>query len=58
MSPMTEPPICEAGDVSVAYDAAKSKFAIQGVSVAVRPGEIVAILRSQRMRQEHAPAHS
>ena len=44
MSTMTEPPICEARDVSVAYDAAKSKFAIQGVSVAVRAGEIVAIL--------------
>ena len=37
-------PLCEARSVSVAYDAARTKFAIKDVSLAVNPGEIVAIL--------------
>ncbi|HZL34913.1 MAG TPA: nitrate/sulfonate/bicarbonate ABC transporter ATP-binding protein [Tepidisphaeraceae bacterium] len=37
-------PICEARNVSVAYDAQRLKFAIKDVSLTVRTGEIVAIL--------------
>ena len=44
MPTATEPPICEARNVSVAYDAARTAFAIRDVSLAVHPGEIVAIL--------------
>jgi NitT/TauT family transport system ATP-binding protein len=44
MPVLTETAICEARHVSVAYDAAKSVFAIKDVSLAVNPGEIVAIL--------------
>jgi len=36
--------ICEAREVSVAYDARQTKYAIKDVSLAIRPGEIVAIL--------------
>ena len=36
--------ICEARDVSVAYDARQTKYAIKDVSLAIRSGEIVAIL--------------
>jgi NitT/TauT family transport system ATP-binding protein len=37
-------PICEAKNVSVAYDAAKARFAIKDVSLAINAGEVVAIL--------------
>lgn len=36
--------ICEARDVSVAYDTEQAKYAIKGVSLAICPGEVVAIL--------------
>ena len=36
--------ICEAKSVSVAYDAEQSKYAIKDVSLAICPGEVVAIL--------------
>ena len=37
-------PICEAKNVSVAYDAARVRFAIKDVSLAINTGEVVAIL--------------
>jgi len=36
--------ICEVSNVSVAYDVAQARFAIKDVSLAIRPGEVVAIL--------------
>ncbi len=43
--PATESaPICEAKNISVAYDAERTKLAIKDVSLTVRSGEIVAIL--------------
>jgi NitT/TauT family transport system ATP-binding protein len=44
MPSANQPPICEARNVSVAYDAARTAYAIKDVSLAVEPGEIVAIL--------------
>ena len=40
----TSTPICEAQHVSVAYDAARTAFAIKDVSLTINSGEIVAIL--------------
>lgn len=37
-------PICEARNVSVAYDAARSRFAIRDISLSIQSGEVVAIL--------------
>ena len=37
-------PICEAQNISVAYDAEEAKWAIKDVSLTVRAGETVAIL--------------
>jgi NitT/TauT family transport system ATP-binding protein len=37
-------PICEARNVSVAYDAARSRFAIKDISLSIQAGEVVAIL--------------
>src|SRR5882672_7941066 len=44
MTLTTRAPLSEARHISVAYGADKSKFAIKDVSLAVNPGEIVAIL--------------
>jgi NitT/TauT family transport system ATP-binding protein len=44
MSTLNDTPICEVQNVSVAYDAAGSIFAIKDVSLCIRPGEVVAIL--------------
>jgi NitT/TauT family transport system ATP-binding protein len=44
MTTMQETPICEVRNVSVAYDATKSRFAIADISLAVCAGEVVAIL--------------
>jgi NitT/TauT family transport system ATP-binding protein len=44
MTPPVEAPLCEARHVSVAYGVDKRRFAIEDVSLAVYPGEIVAIL--------------
>jgi NitT/TauT family transport system ATP-binding protein len=44
MTSMTQAAICEARNISVAYDESQSLFAIKDVSLAVNPGEIVAIL--------------
>jgi NitT/TauT family transport system ATP-binding protein len=43
-APPDQTSICEARGVSVAYDAAALKFAIEDISLAIRPGEVVAIL--------------
>jgi NitT/TauT family transport system ATP-binding protein len=37
-------PLCEARNISVAYDAERTSFAIRDVSLAIAPGEVVAIL--------------
>lgn len=44
MSSSDDAAICEAQNISVAYDAARTKWAIKDVSLTVRSGEIVAIL--------------
>src|SRR5262245_15249969 len=44
MPAINDTPICEARNVSVAYDAERMAYAIRDVSLAVRSGEIVAIL--------------
>ncbi len=44
MTTANEVPICEAKDVSVAYDAAGIRYAIKDVSLAIHVGEVVAIL--------------
>ena len=44
MTTMTGHALCQAENISVAYGTDKTKFAIKDVSLAVNPGEIVAIL--------------
>ena len=44
MTASDEAPICEVKDVSVAYDAAQARYAIKGISLAIRAGEVVAVL--------------
>jgi NitT/TauT family transport system ATP-binding protein len=44
MTTIQESPICEVRNVSVAYDATASRFAIVDVSLTVSAGEVVAIL--------------
>lgn len=44
MAESAQPPICEARDVSVAYDLAQRKLALADASMSVSRGEIVAIL--------------
>jgi NitT/TauT family transport system ATP-binding protein len=44
MTTTLEPPICEARNISVAYDATGTRFAIADVSLTISSGEVVAIL--------------
>jgi NitT/TauT family transport system ATP-binding protein len=44
MTVTAESPICQATNVSVAYDAAQSHYAIRDVSLSVQSGEVVAVI--------------
>jgi NitT/TauT family transport system ATP-binding protein len=44
MSQAVLPPVCQAIEVSVAYDVARTQFAIKDVSIAINVGEVVAII--------------
>lgn len=44
MSQAVSPPVCQAIEVSVAYDVARTQFAIKDVSIAINVGEVVAII--------------
>src|SRR5579872_7096021 len=42
--PNDEAPICEARDVSMSFDPSGERLALKDVSLAINPGEVVAIL--------------